>query len=1218
MKRYLINVYNGHKYIIINRNISEIAGKQFTKKIINRKYKSLLTSKKNTNSYNKNYKNINNKNYIFNTSNKTQINKKCKILFISKNISKDISKNEQCFLSPINNMNKNNYKNALECKDIQTLENKEEEICNERINESDIRINEINIQMLPKSLHKQIFKNSEKPQKISKEEIQSIKNNLHSYGIKVEDATRLPKVDIKIPLLEGDDIEQHFYNIGKAQIKPYIKLIKNIMKNIPQMPNQWILNEGWTRYTVDNIQKVDYPLEDAIIFDVEVCIKEGFLPTLATAVSDKAWYGWVSKSLIDGVSRNFEGKQYTMDELIPMESIVTEHGEKLTSYHKKPKIIVGHNVSFDRSKIKEQYWLKQTGLRFIDTMSLHICVGGINSYQRSILNSTKNREEKFNLEMRTSLNNLADVHKFYCGSEINKNVREVFINGTLKNIKEDFNSLMIYCANDVIATHNVLCKLFPIFEERFPHPVTLAGMLELGTAYLPINSNWKKYLNESETTFEDLNYETKIILTKRANAVCKLLHNEKYKEDLWMWDEDWSTQMLKLKTGKNLKNIQKISQIQNAKRKKEIKTQSYLTDDEDEEDPLEKKFAYLTETRKFLPLKLPYMPGYPAWYRKLCFKINDENWSPGPQNISISKQIVPKLLNLTWENFPLHYIKNKGWGILVPYTNDLNIKTKVPLKQLLAQCALPKKEYLSDEIYTMSTMNKELENDLHKTEFWYNIKKNPNIQLTDIYKGTAHWCNINIDNCCYFLKLPHKDGKNYNVGNPLSRHFLNKFSENILASSDTDAAKILKIARMISYWRNNRDRIMSQFTIWFEKSYLSYSIRSSKKSMCYGAILPLVAVCGTLTRRAVEPTWMTASNSDTERVGSELRAMIQAPPGYNIVGADVDSQELWISSIIGDAYYKKIHGATPFGWMTLIGTKANETDMHSVTAKAIGISRNQAKIINYARIYGAGQKFAETLLKQFNPSMTDSEATSKSRKMFTMTKGKKIYKLKPEYINNYNDNIHYSSYEAHKLSKLHGKIISEMFEKSKWVGGSESAMFNRLEEIACNPHPVTPFLNSRLTVALESPINDDKFLPTKINWVVQSGAVDFLHLMLVSMKWLMKDHVRFCLSFHDEVRYLVPSKYKYNAALAMHITNLLTRSFCASRLGMNDLPMSVAFFTSVEVDTVLRKEPENDCITPSNPHGLKNEYEIPPGESLDIWSAIDKSKGSLGPWTAKQ
>lgn len=35
---------------------------------------------------------------------------------------------------------------------------------------------------------------------------------------------------------------------------------------------------------------------------------------------------------------------------------------------------------------------------------------------------------------------------------------------------------------------------------------------------------------------------------------------------------------------------------------------------------------------------------------------------------------------------------------------------------------------------------------------------------------------------------------------------------------------------------------------------------------------------------------MTASNAHSERVGSELRAMTQAPPGYSFVGADVDSQ----------------------------------------------------------------------------------------------------------------------------------------------------------------------------------------------------------------------------------------------------------------------------------------------------------------------------------------
>ncbi|XP_060816986.1 DNA polymerase subunit gamma-1, mitochondrial [Bombus pascuorum] len=1216
MKRHIINICNRHKSNTINHSVIVSEGKQFRKRIINiKKCGPLLTLPENISTCNQKRENDVNKGYIAKDSvvlpNKSQVSVEYKDL-------SDIPKNFEQSLYPLICSAKSNYKDSLiEHKDIRTLENEnnQKQTYNERTNDSDVRINEINMQMLSKSLYEQIFKNFSKQEKIPEEEIEAIKNNLRSYGINTEDASRLPDVNIKIPPLEGNNIEEHFYNIANTQIKPYIKLIKNIMKDIPPMPNQWLLNEGWTRYSVDGIQKVDYPLEDAIIFDVEVCMKEGPLPTLATAVTNEAWYGWVSKSLIDGSSRNFEGKQFTIDELIPMESTSIENGKKLTSFHKKPKLIVGHNVSYDRSKIKEQYWLKHTGLRFIDTMSLHICVTGINSYQRAILNSKKDTDEKLNLQIQTSLNSLTEIHKFYCGSEINKESRDTFVNGTLVNIKEDFNSLMSYCANDVVATHNVLRQLFPIFEERFPHPVTLAGMLEIGTAYLPINSNWQKYLNESETTFEDLNYETKVILAKRANAVCELMHNEKYKEDLWMWNEDWSTQTLKVKAQYSKTKIKEICKAREAKEKKKTETQSYLTDDEDEEeDPLEKEFGYVMETRKFLPSRLPHMPGYPAWYRKLCPKVKDENWSPGPQDISTSKRIVPMLLNLTWECYPLHYVKDKGWGILVPHTNNLDIKTKVPLRQLLAHCSFSKMKGLVDEtIYTMSTINKEVQNDLHKTEFWRTKREKPISELYNLYKGSAFWCNVDIDNCCYFLKLPHKDGKGNNVGNPLGKDFLNKFSENVLASSDASAVEILKIAKMVSYWRNNRDRIMSQFAVWFENSYLPHSVRSSKKSMRYGAILPTVVVCGTLTRRAVEPTWMTASNAHPERIGSELRGMIQAPPGYYIVGADVDSQELWISSMIGDAYYKKIHGATPFGWMTLIGTKSNETDMHSVTAKAVGISRNHAKIINYARIYGAGQKFAETLLKQFNPCMTDNEAASKSRKMFTMTKGKKIYILKPEYIGEFEDKD-YSLYEAYRISKLYGKSLLEIFKKSKWVGGSESAMFNSLEEIAENPHPVTPFLNSRLTAALESSTNNEKYLPTKVNWVVQSGAVDFLHLMLVSMKWLMKDNIRFCLSFHDEVRYLVPSRYKYNAALAMHITNLLTRSFCASRLGMYDLPMSVAFFSSVEVDTVLRKEPENDCITPSNPYGLKNGYEIPPGESLDVWSAIDKSKGSLGSW----
>lgn len=108
----------------------------------------------------------------------------------------------------------------------------------------------------------------------------------------------------------------------------------------------------------------------------------------------------------------------------------------------------------------------------------------------------------------------------------------------------------------------------------------------------------------------------------------------------------------------------------------------------------------------------------------------------------------------------------------------------------------------------------------------------------------------------------------------------------------------------------------------------------------------------------------------------------------------------------------------------------------------------------------------------------------------------------------------------------------------------------------------------------------------------------------------MDSNIRFCLSFHDELRYLVKDEYAYQAALAMHVTNLLTRSYCAIKVGLNDLPLSVAFFTSVEVDTVLRKESQMDCKTPSNPHGLDVGYGVKPGESLDIYKTIEMAGGN--------
>ena len=87
---------------------------------------------------------------------------------------------------------------------------------------------------------------------------------------------------------------------------------------------------------------------------------------------------------------------------------------------------------------------------------------------------------------------------------------------------------------------------------------------------------------------------------------------------------------------------------------------------------------------------------------------------------------------------------------------------------------------------------------------------------------------------------------------------------------------------------------------------------------------------------------------------------------------------------------------------------------------------------------------------------------------------------------------------------------------------------------------------------------------------------------------------------------MVQSEDRYKAALALHLSNLLVRAHVAASLGLNNLPATTAFFSSVDVDTVLRKEPNSDCETPSNPLGLEQGHGVPFGEGLDIFQVIEK------------
>lgn len=501
------------------------------------------------------------------------------------------------------------------------------------------RENEIKIQMLSKSLYQQIFKNSPHQKPTDDRLIKRYTQNLLQHGIKAGESPKIPDVQITLPRLEGKDIEEHFLKIATDQSQSYLKLINLLcaMDNVPDFPSEWSMSTGWTFYDKNGPRSVPFPNESAMIFDIEVCMKAGSAPTLACCLGLNGWYSWVSPHLFDDNITAMEDRKYYQTDLIPMESTSTQFGSSLNQHMKSPKIIVGHNVSFDRARIKEQYWLNNTGTRFLDTMSLHVCVSGVTSYQRAMLKANKDLEdEDLAWSSVTSLNSLLEVYKLYCnGATLDKEQRNLFFDGDLKDIRENFQSLVSYCATDVLATHSVLKNLFPLFQDRFPHPATLAGMLEIGMAYLPVNSNWQRYISEADLTFEDLNIEAKYLLERRANEACRLMHNQSFKNDLWMWDQDWSTQEFKFNKEKPTKRLT------------EMKLNETELDNEDVDGDFTKltsKFSHLIEKSKQIPVRRPLLPGYPAWYRKLCDKPTEKDWVPGPCNIGTGMQ-VKQMLN---------------------------------------------------------------------------------------------------------------------------------------------------------------------------------------------------------------------------------------------------------------------------------------------------------------------------------------------------------------------------------------------------------------------------------------------------------------------------------------------------------------------------------------------------------------------------------------------
>ncbi|XP_023973027.1 DNA polymerase subunit gamma-1 isoform X4 [Physeter macrocephalus] len=1110
-----------------------------------------------------------------------------------------------------------------------------------------LRHNPLHIQMLSRGLHEQIFGHGgEMPGEAA---VRRSVEHLQKHGLWGQPAAPLPDVELRLPPLYGGSLDQHFRLLAQKQSLPYLEAANLLLQaQLAPRPPSWAWAEGWTRYgPAGEAEPVAIPEERALVFDVEVCLAEGTCPTLAVAISPSAWYSWCSRRLVE--ERYSWTSQLSPADLIPLEVPASAGGPTQRDWQEQ--LVVGHNVCFDRAHIREQYLIRGSLMRFLDTMSMHMAISGLSSFQRSLWMAAKQGKRKARHPTQrgqksqskangpamsswdwldiSSVNNLADVHSLYVGGpRLEKEPRELFVKGSMKDIRENFQDLMQYCAQDVWATYEVFQQQLPLFLERCPHPVTLAGMLEMGVSYLPVNQNWERYLAEAQSTYEELQWEMKKSLMDLANDACQLLSGERYKEDPWLWDLEWDLQEFKQKKAKKVKTKEPA-----AASKLPVEGPEAPGDPKDQEDPgppsEEEEFQrdvmaracleQLRGTTELLPKRPQHLPGHPGWYRKLCPRLDDPAWTPGPSLLSLQMRVTPKLMALTWDGFPLHYSERHGWGYLVPGRRDNLAKVPPGSGLTSAGVACPytaieslyRKHCLEQGKQQLEPQEADLAEEFLLTDssaMWQTVEEmgcleveaearmenlrvavpgqppaltaagSPKASQPAYHHGNGPYNDVDIPGC-WFFKLPHKDGNSCNVGSPFAKDFLPKMEDGTLQAGPGGASgpRALEINKMISFWRNAHKRISSQMVVWLPRSALPRAVTRHPhydEEGRYGAILPQVVTAGTITRRAVEPTWLTASNArlfsryvlgtcswpdidKPDRVGSELKAMVQAPPGYVLVGADVDSQELWIAAVLGDAHFAGMHGCTAFGWMTLQGRKSRGTDLHSKTAATVGISREHAKVFNYGRIYGAGQPFAERLLMQFNHRLTRQEAAEKARQMYAVTKGLRRYRLSDEGewllreldlpVNRTEDGW-VSLQDLRKIQREASRKSQwkkwEVVAERAWMGGTESEMFNKLESIAMSDTPRTPVLGCRITRALEPSAVQGEFMTSRVNWVVQSSAVDYLHLMLVAMKWLFEEFAidgRFCISIHDEVRYLVREEDRYRAALALQITNLLTR-----------------------------------------------------------------------------
>jgi len=248
-----------------------------------------------------------------------------------------------------------------------------------------------------------------------------------------------------------------------------------------------------------------------------------------------------------------------------------------------------------------------------------------------------------------------------------------------------------------------------------------------------------------------------------------------------------------------------------------------------------------------------------------------------------------------------------------------------------------------------------------------------------------------------------------------------------------------------------------------------------------------------------------------------------------------------------------------------------EPQLYKLLAKA----RDLSKIVGFATLYGGSVRALSTPIRRTFPEKGEREV--------------KDFALKA-------------------LSSKKGVLVNGVYE-----GGSDSGAFNLMEQISMKTKvPQLPCLGTKISTAMRPAAVGTDFRTGRTNWAIQASGAEILSITLTAVAWLAEEYkipYRFIISIHDELHFMTPDRYATQFAVLFQIAHLYTWANFHSAMDIPELPLSRAFFSSVAIDSRIRKSPKECTVTPSNPHGEKepNGVEYSMTELGEI-GAVDKLK----------